>query len=266
MKLLKIITIATLLIVIPFKVASAKTVTIAVIDSGIDYRLPNLCRFGHKSFVKRLPNPLVDEHGHGTHVAGLINSNAGEGNYCLVAIKYYDPAAPGSVNLQNMVKAIQYAVNIKAKFINISGGGPEFNESEFLVIKKALDKKIKVVVAAGNGDEAGVGVDLDKKCNYYPACYDKRIISVGNLKITKDFRKLDADWKMLAIKAGMADKLGSYETDRAPSSNFGKVVTRWEVGTDVESTLPDGKTGRMTGTSQATAVATGKLVRELLKK
>ncbi|CAM6003938.1 unnamed protein product [Sphagnum balticum] len=210
---------------LPLKSADAKTLTIAVIDSGVDFSLPSLCKFGHKSFATALPNPLADEVGHGTHVAGIIGANAGPGNYCIVSIKYYDAKATGKSNLANMVKAIQYAINIKVDFINISGGGPDSNEDERIAIMRALKKKIRVVVAAGNE-----GDDLDKKCNYFPACYDNRIVTVGNLQ--------------------------DVELSRSPSSDYGNYVKRWEVGTNVLSTLPGGRTGTMTGTSQAAAVAT----------
>ena len=221
-----------------FHSVRAETITVVVIDSGIDASNPHLCKFGHKSFVKRLPDPLSDEYGHGTHVAGLISSTAGEGNYCLVSIKYYDERASGKENLKSSLEALQYAIDIKAKFINFSGGGPEFVEDEYLLIKKALSKHIKLVMAAGNEHD-----NLDKVCNYYPACYDTRIVMVGNLEITENYGK-----------------------SPSPSSNYGNRVTRWEVGTNLESTLPGGKTGYKSGTSQACAVASGKLLREILRK
>lgn len=248
-RLLEFLLVVTLLVALPFKAAYSKekVVTIAVIDTGIDKALPNLCRYGHKSFVDGDLDPLVDNHGHGTHIAGIINTNAGVGNYCLVALKYYSDSASGQTNLVNMKKAINYAINIKVTFINISGGGPEANKRERELIKKALDKKIQVVVAAGNEHS-----NLDTSCNYFPACYDARLVVVGNLYQVNGESFL---W------------FGEQKVDRkAISSNYGTKVTRWEVGTDVVSTLPNGKTGTMSGTSQATAVATGKLVRQALAK
>lgn len=264
-KLLVFLLAVALLVAWPFKVswAKSKTITIAVIDTGIDKALPNLCKMGHKSFVADEVDPLNDLHGHGTHIAGLINENAGEGNYCLVAIKYYSERANGTQNLENLKKAINYAINIKVDFINISGGGPEADANERAAIERALNKKIKVVVAAGNEHS-----DLDKSCNYFPACYDPRLTVVGNLQITKDHRNLPADliaaaW---AAKLEIAKKIGSFDTERSPTSNYGIKVTRWEIGTNIKSTLPNGETGYMTGTSQATAIATGKLVHQVLAK
>jgi subtilisin family serine protease len=197
--------------------------------------MPKLCKSGHKSFSASLPDPLNDEVGHGTHLAGLISSTAGYGDYCIVSIKYYNRNNP-SENGFNLVQAIRYAIDIGVKFINISGGGQGVSASEFQAIEIALNSGIKVVVAAGNDH-----VDLDKNCNYFPACYDTRVVAVGNL-------------------ASASPNIP------APSSNYGNRVSRWEVGTNILSNLPGGKMGYMSGTSQATAIATGKLVREALKK
>jgi subtilisin family serine protease len=216
---------------------NAKTITIAVIDTGVDRSVGHLCKYGHKSFVDNEDDPFRDTYGHGTHIAGLIVQNAGESGYCIVSIKFYSELASGYVNAENLEKAIQYAVNIKADFINVSAGGPNPSSSERDVVKEALEQGTKVVVAAGNEHN-----NLDAECNFYPACYDNRIITVGNL--AND----------------------SIQTYRQPSSNYGNYVKRWEIGTNVESNLPHGRRGYNTGTSQAAAVATGKLVRNELDK
>jgi subtilisin family serine protease len=245
-KLLLFLVLVTILVALPLRVVHAKTITIAVIDTGVDKDLPHLCKMGHKSFVDTSPDPLQDDHGHGTHVAGIVVNNAGEGDYCIVAIKYYSDKNTGLQNLANLKKSIQYAINIKVDFINLSGGGPDSDPKERLLFKKALKNKIKIVAAAGNEHN-----DLDKVCNYFPACYDKRIVMVGNL-LTPEEIGMSLPYPDLTL--------------RSPSSNYGIRVTRWEVGTDVESTLPNGKRGKMSGTSQATAVATSELVKEALNK
>jgi subtilisin family serine protease len=241
-KILIFLAALLLMVMLPLRSASAKTLTIAVIDTGIDYRLPNLCKSGHKSFVEDSPNPLQDDNGHGSHVAGLISKNAGIGDYCLVAIKYYGVDAGPVSDVDRMRKALQYALNIKVDFINISAGGPEWDAVEYSLIESALNRGIKIIAAAGNdgvdlGDHRSLHDGTDDQCAYFPACYDKRIVTVGNLQ-----RNLLS----------------------TPDSNYGIYVKRWEVGTNVESTLPGGKMGYMTGTSQAAGVATGKLVRERL--
>ena len=236
----------------PLRSLHAKTLTVAVIDTGIDRALPHLCKEGHRSFTGDDDDPLVDDHGHGTHIAGLIVANAGDGDYCLVSLRYYKRSNTGTQNLHNMVKALEYAININVDLINISGGGPKPNAAERTLVKKALARGITIVTAAGNDDQ-----DLGLDCYYYPACYDERIIVVGNLQAVVDLSDEDEVARSIMEEGGL-------QFEPAKSSNYGSRVSRWEVGTDVLSTLPGGKMGRMSGTSQACAVATGKLVKQRL--
>jgi subtilisin family serine protease len=221
----------------------AKTVTVAVIDTGIDKSSSGkLCRYGHKSFASKHGDPLVDKVGHGTHVAGLIEKHAGDGDYCLVSIQFCNDKITQTQNLFNLKRALQYAINLRVDYINISGGGYDPDPKERLLMLEALNNGIKVVVAAGNES-----INLTYWCNYYPACYDDRIIVVGNL--TSD--RVPSQLSFLV---------------RSPTSNYGKVVRRWEVGTRVFSNLPSGRHGYLSGTSQATAVATGKIIKEQLSQ
>lgn len=216
-------------------------VKIAVLDTGFGYKNKGheakLCRFGHKDFsfdrqftkdyATIAPLPL-DTHGHGTNIIGIIDEYAKKAhiNYCIVVIKYYSNGQSGQENLWATLKAIQYASNIGVDFINYSGGGPEKISLEYSLIKKFIDKGGKFVAAAGNDNHS---LDIPQNA-YYPAMEDKRIIVVGN-----------------------SDKDGV----KSKTSNYGNVVKRWEVG---ENVTAYGIT--MTGTSQATAVATSKLVSE----
>lgn len=60
--------------------ASGEGITWAVIDSGVDWRHPHFAMHGnvdrtspfHRDFTALAGDPLVDEKGHGTHVAGII--------------------------------------------------------------------------------------------------------------------------------------------------------------------------------------------------
>lgn len=216
-------------------------VKIAVLDTGFGYQdkghQAKLCNYGHmdfsidrqftKNYMTKTPVPL-DVHGHGTNIVGIIDDYARKAhiNYCIVIIKYYSDDQPGWLNLAITIQAIKYATNIGVDFINYSGGGPQTDPAEKLAVKKFLDKGHTFVAAAGNeGEELGKFGSA-----YYPAMEDKRVIVVGNL-----------------CKNGVKCK----------TSNYGSVVNRWEVGEDVTAF---GIT--MTGTSQSTAVVTGKLVSE----
>jgi subtilisin family serine protease len=226
-----------------YEEGSRKTI-VAVIDTGIDATHKNLAdNLWHDSsndaygwdFVTNHSNPS-DNHGHGTHIAGIIgavfdprNGVSGVAHHVsIMSVKYYSDSNSGSVNLRNTVKAIDYAVQHGATIINYSGGGPEFSEEEYLALKKAEAKGILFVAAAGNEHQ---NIDLVENY-YYPSAYRlSNIISVASIDI---------------------------KSNLLPSSNWGK--TRVDVaapGENIHSTLPGGKYGYMTGTSQATAFVTG---------
>lgn len=247
-------------------------ITVAVIDTGIDYTHPELkdnlwtnigesgpwtpsgtavtdCR--DKScngidddgngfvddvvgwdFVHEVPLPF-DTHGHGSHIAGIIASSAANGfgttgicpRVSIMALKYYDNSGIGYNNLQNTVRAIQYAIRMGAKIINYSGGGSDPALNERIAVENAEKHGVLFVAAAGND---GHNNDLQP---YYPASYGlSNIISVAS--ITQSNQLL-------------------------PSSNFGKTVYIAAPGLSVLSTLPGGRFGTMSGTSQATAFVTG---------
>lgn len=225
----------------------SQNIIVAVIDTGIDVHHKDLSKniwhdpnfkaervYGW-NFITDSANP-IDDHSHGTHVAGIIGAAtdpetgvSGVAHHVsIMAVKYYSEKNTGSVNLKNTVKAIRYAVDHGAKIINYSGGGPEFSEDEYLAIKYADSKNVLFVAAAGNEHKNS---DLAENY-YYPAAY--RIPNIISVAATDIHNKL------------------------LPSSNWGK--NRVDVaapGENIYSTLPGGKYGYMTGTSQATAFVSG---------
>jgi subtilisin family serine protease len=225
------------------RLAHAKTLKVAVIDTGFDFQStwqgiestglvrPKLCSNGHKDFTG---TGLSDNQGHGTHVAGLIAKNNQNTDYCLIIIKYYDPRISFDANrgIANTAKAIEYAIFLNADVINYSSGGREPDELERSAIMKALKKGIHVIVAAGNEHEKLSNF----KCNYFPACYDPRVESVGN-----------------------NDSFGSPTS----SSNYGSRVTTYRNGNDSLSLLPHNSYGKMTGTSMSAAIRTGEYINGL---
>ncbi|MBI2608850.1 MAG: S8 family serine peptidase [Deltaproteobacteria bacterium] len=178
---------------------------------------------------------ITDEHGHGTHVAGIIGAQANNAQgisgvspqVSLMILKYYDAKASGSDNLKNSIKALEYAVRQGAHIINYSGGGPQYVKEEFVILKEAEEKGILIVAAAGN--EAS---DIGER-QYFPASYElSNILSVASI---------------------------DQEGHLASSSNYGKKVDVAAPGESIYSTLPlnKGGYGLMTGTSQATAFVSG---------
>lgn len=225
----------------------SKDVVVAVIDTGIDPNHKDLSvNIWHDpkvkdknvygwNFVTNQANPK-DDHGHGTHVAGIIGAIADPKTgvsgvahkVSIMSVKYYSDANPGAVNLRNTVKAIEYAVTHGARIINYSGGGPDFSEDEYLAIRKAEAAGVLFVAAAGNERQ-----DTDKVENYYyPSAYGlSNIISVAATDINNQLLR---------------------------SSNWGKKkVDVAAPGENIYSTTPNNLFGYMSGTSQATAFVSG---------
>lgn len=223
----------------------SKEIVVAVIDTGIDinhediknnlWKNPNPTKGDiHGWNFARDNNDLSDNHGHGTHIAGIIGAEGGNGKgisgvapqVSLMILKYYDPSNPGADNLKNTIHAIHYAIDHGAHIINYSGGGLEYSAEERAAIERARRRGILFVAAAGNEKSNS---DVKK---YYPADYDlDNIISVT---------ALDQKTRVL------------------PSSNYGtETVDIAAPGNNIYSTLPNGRYGYMTGTSQATAFVSG---------
>jgi thermitase len=225
----------------------SRKVVVAVVDTGIDANHKDLAEnlwhddkenrpdiYGW-NFVNNKANPS-DDHGHGTHIAGIIGAiadpNTGVSGVAhhvsIMPIKYYSESNSGAVNLSNTVRALNYAIDHGAKIINYSGGGPEFSDEEYSAIRRAEAKGILVVAAAGNEHQ---NTDQDENF-YYPAAYRlSNIISVASTDMNNNL---------------------------LPSSNWGRQsVDVAAPGENIYSTLPGGKFGYMTGTSQSTAFVSG---------
>lgn len=222
----------------------SRDIVVAVVDTGIDPNHPDIKKnLWHDKntgvygwdFVANKPNPN-DDHSHGTHVAGILgatlNAKAGISgvahNVSIMAVKYYSDKNSGAENLKNSIKALNWAIDHGARIINYSGGGPEFSNDEFTALKRARDKGILLVAAAGNERQ---NTDLVENY-YYPCAYRlDNIICVTAINIRNEILS---------------------------SSNWGKQrVDVAAPGENILSTVPGGKYSYMTGTSQATAFVTG---------
>jgi len=126
-------------------------------------------------------NPL-DDHGHGTHVAGTIGAAANNGSphvgvawqVRLMACKFLNDQGSGYTS--DAVECINFAVAKGAKILNNSWGGGGYSQALFDAIAAARNAGVLFVAAAGNS-----GGDTDLTPNY-PSCYGlDNIISVAAL-------------------------------------------------------------------------------------
>lgn len=202
---------------------------IVIIDTGANPEVGNiknaLCAYGHRSFVDN--RPLVDDYHteHGTNIAGIIADGLDTTKYCLIILKYISESNGGKI--ENEVAAIQHATYQDPYIINLSLGGADENPLERRALQEALNKGIIISVAAGNE-----GLDLDKGCVTYPACY------------AKDFNNKNYH------------VVGSTTANIRRYSNHGKIVNYLEDGTHKGFNA-------LSGTSQSTAIHTNKLARGL---
>lgn len=161
-------------------------VTVAVIDTGIELDNPHLqdrIDFRGRNFVPSSPSSNInDKEGHGTAVAGIIAAvPAQETNYygvCgnvdvkILPLKVYSDLT-GALQIQYIIDAIYYAIEMNVDVINISIDIPHYDEGLQIACLAAYDKSIPIIASAGNkGNEY---------YSYPSSCYG--VISVSALSL-----------------------------------------------------------------------------------
>ena len=210
--------------------------TVAVIDTGVDYNHPDL--LGRVILGRDTANedddPMDDE-GHGTHVAGIVAANAGNGQFGegvspdskLLAVKVL--GAEGSGTVFDVVESMAYArtasTSPEVKVINMSlGGGNSQLQAEEVDAMKAAGKVL--VAAAGNENSTSLS-----------------------------FPGADPD-TALRVMSTQENDCRSYFSNLSPSAN----PTQYNIaapGSRIASTLPNNGYGYASGTSMASPVVAG---------
>ncbi len=221
-------------------------VTVAVIDTGVDYTHPDLAANygGGDDFVSGDGDPM-DDHGHGTHVAGTIAASmnnptgtpgAAEGvvgvapNARILAYKVC--RSDGTCDDFAIQQAIARAVTDGANIINMSLGESEYSQSLNDAVQAAWNAGLVIVAGAGND---GTTVP------FYPAAFDN-VISVA---------AFDEDHRRPSFS-----NYGSWVDISAPGN---VIMSTYPVAACGSSTTP-GDTGCYTwntGTSMATPHVSG---------
>jgi hypothetical protein len=179
--------------------ASRHKTRVGVIDTGVDYKHPDLANHiwrnaGEIPFngidddfngyaddyygydfsgdvqtgftVSPDPDPM-DQVGHGTHCAGIIGAEGGNGigiegiapNVEIMCLKIFPNAF-----ISAMTEAIVYAVDNGAEVINASWGSPYYSSLMDDAVKYAVAHDVLFVAAAGNSGAS---------TTYYPAKFDE---------------------------------------------------------------------------------------------
>jgi subtilisin family serine protease/subtilisin-like proprotein convertase family protein len=231
---------------------------VAVIDTGVDYTHPDLAAnmwtnpgeipgdgidndgngfiddiHGY-DFANNDGNPM-DDHGHGTHVAGTIGAVGNNGigvtgvnwNVRIIAVKFLDSSGNGTT--ADAIRALNYAVQMGAQVSNNSYGGSTAEDADPLfeqAIRNAANYGHIFVAGAGNSTSNN---DVEP---FYPASFD-------------------ADNIVAVAATDNNDQLASF-------SNYGVgSVDLAAPGVDILSTQPGGQYGLLSGTSMASPHVAG---------
>ena len=224
---------------------------VAVLDSGVDLRHPQL-RASLWSNPGEIPGNRLDDdanghvddvhgtdvaagdgspadpRGHGTHIAGIVHRRAGRARIMAVRISDRD----GRARTSAQVDGIAYAVANGADVINVSMAYFPDRAAVEAAVRAAGDAGVLVIAAAGNG-----GQNLDRRPAVPAGLGLPNLVSVAAL--TRGGRV--ASW----------------------SSRGRRTVDVAAPGVRLRSTLPGGRYGRLSGTSQAAAHVSGTVARLL---
>jgi subtilisin family serine protease len=125
----------------------APPVTVAVVDTGANVRVPALAAKHPATYDIRTHGRVVrDLNGHGTKVASLIAGASGNARLLIIRAG----SASGAFSDAGEATAIRYAVAHGARIINLSLGGPRTSEVERSAIEFAIAHGVLIVAAAGD--------------------------------------------------------------------------------------------------------------------
>ncbi|MBQ3293035.1 S8 family serine peptidase [Candidatus Saccharibacteria bacterium] len=158
------------------ELSSLPTVTVAVIDSGMDLSAFNTY-FPDRTLLSYCVTACEGEisdgvtNKHGTHVGGIVVEST-LSNVQLMAIKVNSDTEGHSWN-SDVITGINYAVSQGVDVINMSLGGPGYDTSMDNALQAAENAKVISVASAGNENVSTL---------YYPASYDNTL-SIAALRL-----------------------------------------------------------------------------------
>lgn len=229
---------------------------IAVLDTGLDRTHPEWSQSGlvvapWNSVTRSASAPDGGVEGHGSHVAGIAAAPADGVGMVGVAPVSTSPAMPNARIIPvkitfrfqgsdvstdaSQMAGIRHAVLNGAKVINISSGGPGFNQAYQDTVNWAMRRGTLIVASVGNSGDGPNPLN-------YPAGYDHVIGVAANCNA-----------------ATSVDCPTAFGRARFSNSNFS--VDLMAPGVDISSTVPSrvapGGYAQLTGTSMASPYVAG---------
>jgi methylmalonyl-CoA mutase cobalamin-binding subunit len=191
-----------------------KPPVVAILDSGVDRTHLDLKNHFWKGSAGEIGIDLVnadsdpsDDFGHGTHVAGIIGAQSGNGigvrgvmgsQIQLQIVKSQGPDGDGS--LADVVNGILWAADHGADVLNISLTANSGNAALKDAIEYAISKNVTVVTASGNNGEA-----LTSQSTYAPISYAAGLdglIGVGAIEATSSERAGFSNYGVDVVELG----------------------------------------------------------------
>ena len=209
-----------------WKETMGEGVRVGVIDTGVDVYHPDLNDRVVEYINFSGDGSLKDLSGHGTHVCGIIAASYNGIGVIGVAPKcelYVAKAfkKDGIADSLAISDSIEWLIGKKVHIINMSFASDKPSDMIYEKLKKAYDKGIVLVAAAGNdGAYDSVG---------YPAKWDE-VIAVTAVDINNNFANFSSSGEQASVAA---------------------------AGKDIYSTYPGGKYKKMSGTSMAAPMISG---------
>ena len=229
---------------------------IAIIDSGISTKHPDLNRFAGVNFTSSGKSNGEDDNGHGSHVAGTaaaIDDGFGVVGVApgarLWAVKVLD--RKGSGFLSDVVAGIDWVTDRASEIevANMSLGFAGYSTSFNTAISNSVSSGIAYVVAAGNSY---------KDANGYSPANHPDVITVSAISDTDGipgwFGGLNSYGGRDRNEDGLDDGLDDYF---AFFSNYGTAVDIAAPGVDILSTWKGSSYNTISGTSMAAPHVTG---------
>ena len=222
---------------------SSQRVMVAVIDSGVEYWHEDLYwRMAPVSTWARCDSGVCkaydfndntskpwDDFGHGTHVAGIIAAQTGNGVGIagiagelpveIMPIRVFD--ADGTGTVAAFVSAVAWAAQHGARIINYSGGSVYSSFARNAAIDYASSSGVLVVAAAGNcGDDNYAFNGCTKKSQpSWPSAYADTVDGWGKVLPVTALAQYDYPW--------LASTMGTYVEQWGISATGGCVLSTY---------------------------------------
>lgn len=210
-------------------------VTVAVLDTGVDYLHEDLApntAIGDRACGPDLnlvgaPSSMValDDHGHGTHVAGTVaavtNNHlgvAGMAQACLMTVKVL--SGSGSGTWQQVASGVTHAATNGADIISMSLGGSSADPVMAAAVTDAWNQGVLIVAAAGNSYCPGEGANTV----LYPAAFPE-VVAVASLQAPGDVTAASSSCGPRVEIAAPGAGIYSTFLHKAASSSVQDVVT-----------------------------------------